>query len=605
MRLSPLSRRRRLIAVVAIGRLLGSAFVGAADSGWPQWGRTAEHQGESPAAGQPLETILADVVYDPFVSAELAEGAGQLNVHYAAPLVQDGAVYMELKSGSYKACHPPGSAQPAPCGSNAWNLQVWGVRKFAWQSGALVPVWTFQSDWKPEPNTGNALLGWEPVFHPVLSGSNLYVPGTGGTVFKVDAQTGQASWRINPFATLDSSTFVAGGLAADEAGNIYYNAIRLDPTDPWGKNVLGSWLIKVDREGRASKAPFSSLVPGAPPPDGLCELEFSSGLPWPPSPTAVAPLSACGSQRPGINVIPAIAPEGTIYTVSRAHFNSRYAYLIAVKRDLTPLWSATLRDFLDDGCDVLLPPSGSPGGCRVGSTRGVDPVTNDRPAARVWDLTTSSPVVLPDGAILFGAQTTYNYFRGHLLKFSPGGQPVASYDFGWDSTPAVFHHDGTYSVLIKDNHYDVGSYCSDTQSCPSEKGRYDLASLDANLQPEWHYTNTNKEGCARQSDGSVTCSPIQADGFEWCVNQPAVDARGVLYANSEDGFLYAIGRDGLLREKIFLSLAIGAAYTPVSIGPEGLIYCQNNGHLFVVGLAARPGISALSGPTSPQPVAFH
>jgi outer membrane protein assembly factor BamB len=73
------------------------------------------------------------------------------------------------------------------------------------------------------------------------------------------------------------------------------------------------------------------------------------------------------------------------------------------------------------------------------------------------------------------------------------------------------------------------------------------------------------------------------DGFEWCVNQPAVDAHGVIYANSEDGFLYAIGRDGAVREKIFLNLALGAAYTPVSLGRDGRIYAQNNGHLFVIG----------------------
>jgi outer membrane protein assembly factor BamB len=284
-----------------------------------------------------------------------------------------------------------------------------------------------------------------------------------------------------------------------------------------------------------------------------------------------------------LNVVPAIAPDGTIYTVSRAHANSRYAYVIAARPDLTPLWSASLRGFLDDGCDVLLPPSGTPGGCRAGSTRGVDPATNNRPAARIWDVSTSSPVVLPDGAVLFGTETTYNYQRGHLLKFSPEGQPLAAYDFGWDSTPAVFQHGDTYSILIKDNHYELGSYCGDPTFCPREAGRFDFVSLDPNLLPEWRFTNANTQSCRRQSDGSVTCVPSQPEGFEWCINQPAVDARGVVYANSEDGFLYAIGPDGKLREKIFLDLARAAAYTPVSIGPDGLVYCQNNGHLLVVG----------------------
>jgi len=34
---------------------------------------------------------------------------------------------------------------------------------------------------------------------------------------------------------------------------------------------------------------------------------------------------------------------------------------------------------------------------------------------------------------------------------------------------------------------------------------------------------------------------------------------------------------------LFLNLAIGAAYTPLSIGPDGKLYTQNDGHLFVVG----------------------
>jgi hypothetical protein len=35
--------------------------------------------------------------------------------------------------------------------------------------------------------------------------------------------------------------------------------------------------------------------------------------------------------------------------------------------------------------------------------------------------------------------------------------------------------------------------------------------------------------------------------------------------------------------KMFLNIALGAAYTPLSIGPDGKLYTQNNGHLFVVG----------------------
>jgi len=53
--------------------------------------------------------------------------------------------------------------------------------------------------------------------------------------------------------------------------------------------------------------------------------------------------------------------------------------------------------------------------------------------------------------------------------------------------------------------------------------------------------------------------------------------------NSEDGNLYAIRSNGTLRDHLFLNSALGAAYTPMSIGNEGKILTQSNGHLYVVG----------------------
>jgi outer membrane protein assembly factor BamB len=66
------------------------------------------------------------------------------------------------------------------------------------------------------------------------------------------------------------------------------------------------------------------------------------------------------------------------------------------------------------------------------------------------------------------------------------------------------------------------------------------------------------------------------------VNAAVVDANGVVYANSEDGNLYAIGQGGILIQNIFQNLAIGAAYTPASLDGSGRIYSQNDGFLFVV-----------------------
>ena len=99
------------------------------------------------------------------------------------------------------------------------------------------------SDWKPVPND-KKLGGWEPVFQPALSGPYIYVPGAGGTLYKLDQNNGKVVAQINPFGTVDPSVFVAGGVTADNSGNIYYNVIQLDLNNPWTNDVLSSYLSK-------------------------------------------------------------------------------------------------------------------------------------------------------------------------------------------------------------------------------------------------------------------------------------------------------------------------------------------------------------------------
>jgi hypothetical protein len=115
---------------------------------------------------------------------------------------------------------------------------------------------------------------------------------------------------------------------------------------------------------------------------------------------------------------------------------------------------------------------------------------------------------------------------------------------------AVYVHDGTYSVITKNNFY-------------STSGPYYITQLNADLVPEWSYQSV--------------------DNFEWCVNASAVDKVGTVYADSEDGNLFVIKQGGTLKGQIFLQQALGAAYTPVSIGLDGKIYTLNNGDMFVVG----------------------
>jgi hypothetical protein len=101
--------------------------------------------------------------------------------------------------------------------------------------------------------------------------------------------------------------------------------------------------------------------------------------------------------------------------------------------------------------------------------------------------------------------------------------------------------------------------------------------------PEWKFQNTNTQSCHRNPDGSLSCVSDHPNGFEWCINAPAVDEIGNVYANLEDGSLYMIGPGGKPVGRIFMNLAVGAAYTPLSLGPDGKIYTQKDGHLFVIG----------------------
>src|SRR5438067_9466738 len=199
---------------------------------WPQWAHDQQHTGAVNVAGQNLNAVLADIVYDPFVAQEKApeNGDGDLLIHYQTPLVDGNNVYMEFKTGTYTSI-------------TTWESQTWNEKKLSWVGGNLVEQWSFQSDWKPVP-FNPAGPSWEPVFHAALAGNAVYVPGGGGSVYKLDKATGAVLAHYDPLGG-DGNTFLCGPLSADSAGNIYYNAIKLNPTNPWGKDASASWLVKI------------------------------------------------------------------------------------------------------------------------------------------------------------------------------------------------------------------------------------------------------------------------------------------------------------------------------------------------------------------------
>jgi hypothetical protein len=521
---------------------------------WSQWGQSASHDSQVCARAEDPERLLHQRTVDPFVGAGGDPFRGPQD-HLQVPLSDDeGHVFVMEKTGV--------AGDPASF--------VWHEKGLRWRHGALVERWSFASDWKPAPLTTD--LGG--MFQPALTRRYIYVPGAGGTVFKLDKRNGHVKERINPFGpTLQPNTHVVGGITSDEDGNVYYNVLRLDPVAPLTADVTGAWLVRVSTRDHVRKVSYTTLIPDAPAPTDLCYLRFTDAVPrpprpWPPPPQpdgspTLPPQRACLSQRPPLDATPAIGRDGTIFAVTRAHGAINYSYMVALRPDLGLKWASSLRGRLDDGCGVLAQPA-----CRAGATPGVDPETNLPPAGQASDSSSSSPVALPDGGVAYGALTIYNGLRGHLMKFDREGEFAASFDFGWDSTPGVYRHDGTYSLVLKDNYY--------------LEDRYFVTQVDADLNEEWEYEATNTLSCERLPDGTIECIDFFIT-VEWCIASPGIDRDGNVHVTSADGNLYVIGQGGTEKGRFFLDRTVFAAYTPTALDPEGRIYAMNNGQLFVIG----------------------
>jgi len=562
-------------AVVLIAhRAHADGDAGRAVCTWDQWGGGADHEGSVCVAAQPPARELAHLVFDPFEFQEIAESRGALFVHYQTPLTDgDDDFFMMQKAGTYVSCDPPGTRAPG-CGTDRANTlrQVWTEKAYHFRGdGSVQDRWTFTSDWKPVAS------GFEQMFQPALSGPFLYVPGAGGSVFQVLKRTGKATQRIKPFATIDPDTYVTGGIAVDKFGVLYWNVVRVDPVT----GAHTGYIVAASPWGATKVVAYDGLIPGAPAATDLCYTDFSvahAPRPWPPPGGVLPPQRACGPQRPGLGVTPAIGADGTVFTATRADGHANYSYVVALHPDLRLAWATSLRGLVNDGCFIEIreptfPPEFE---CPPGTPVGIDPTTNLPPAQQVEDSSSAAPVALPDGSVLYGANRAYDTGRGILLKFDRRGAVTGHFGFGWDTTPAVYRHDGTYSIITKDNHYfDVFP----------QFGPYYMTQLSKDLVPEWQFENTTAEACVLGADGALTCSPRDPDstGFEWCVNAPVVDKDGTVFATSEDGYLYAIGQGGVLKSQVFLNQSLGAAYTPSAVDGRGRIYALNNGELTVFG----------------------
>ena len=552
--------------------IVSDGTVSVSSAGWTQFGANAEHTGAMSVRAQEISRVLASFEIDPFVGQERAQQGGILKAHYQAPLLDHSDVFIESKSGSAPHCEPLKSKR---CETTIWDKQVWGEKRLRWEGGRLVTAWLFQSDWKPEPD-GEWLDGWEPVFHPALGGDVIYVPGFGGTVYLVARNTGVPMLRVNPFGTtINPGIFVAGPITVDRNENAYYNAVSVETIDsgrpdnrPHSSHPSPprGWLVKVGRNGSVATVDYTTLVPNAPEADDVCTVLStpSSNEELDQSHRPLSSTVPCGVQRPGINVAPAVGPDGVIYTVSRAyHFLAAgYSYVVAVNPDLTSRWAVSLRASRQAcGRSVLkaLPNCGPEGQGLI---------------AAVDDRATSSPTVVPDGGVVYGAKTNWDGFRGRLFRFASNGDLVAVYPFGWDTTAAVYEQGNSYSLITKENTYGASELSS-------------LVQLDSALKREWVFHSPSSAECSAGKPLASFCSTQRDERFNWCVNTVAVDATGTVYAINGDGYLYAVRR-GLMRQRLKLTMSGEEAYTPISLAPDGTVYVVAGGQVYVVASEPRP-----------------
>ena len=335
---------------------------------------------------------------------------------------------------------------------------------------------------------------WEPVFHAVLANGFVYMPAAGGTLLQLDRNDGHVIKRINPFATVDPNVYVSGVPAADAAGNIYYGAFALDAAALWAKDITGAWLVRVKPDGSATSVPFASLVPNAPSATDQCTTAFRAD--------AAAALASDADRRRADG---SLRRDASGHQRGAGHRRRRHDLR---RRPCELQWRLRLRRRRQSRPDAevehvdaqhlqrwLRRPRAVRNQLRIlprrrdARRRSERRTSRDRAAS--LDDSTSSPVVLPDGSVLYGSYTGYNGARGHLIRFSSAGAILANYDFGWDTTPAVWEHGGTYSIVMKENFYAQQAYY--------------ITQLDPNLKKEWQFKSTETQACGRGPDGNVTC----------------------------------------------------------------------------------------------------
>ena len=420
-----------------------------------------------------------------------------------------------------------------------------GFQVSAFEGSSGAPKYTLDTDYVLPSHH------WIPTYNPALatglSGTRLYYPGHGGTIYYIDNPDSAAhdppvqevfytslSDYLANAAAFNSSVFINTPITADSNGNVFFG-FRVQGTAPAPLSTTQSGFARIDATGNGTYV------------------------------LAGTAAGDSGIGRDSHNSAPALSnDESTLYVVVKSSSTDYYGYLLGLdSTTLNTRYKVLLKDPRNGG-------------------------TNN---AGILDDSTASPTVAPDNDVYFGVfGNPDNGSRGFLLRFSsdlavektPGA-------FGWDYTPAIvpatmlasYQGASSYLIFSKYNNY---------AGLSGGNGVNKIALLDPNatqLDPR----NGLKEmrevlaviGVTPDEENYSTSFPYAVR--EWCINTAAVNpVTNSIFVPSEDGHIYCWNLiTNSLSQVVALTPGVGEPYVPTVIGPDGTVYTLNGGSLFALG----------------------